>query len=176
MSDQSISTIRPLAPGIIFALLSIALGFVLGGAFGAAEDSIKSRLQSSAESVLDTVYNGESDQSEAVVRRSWGYMKRAHLHGSAIGTAALTSILLLALLGKPGIVEKITATAFGFGSFLYSSFWLVAGLLAPSMGGTGEAKEALAFMAVPGAAFCLLGIFGTIFSVVKRLADPGNPR
>lgn len=175
MPTQPMTNVRPLAPGILLSLLSIVFGFLLGGAFGAAEDSIKSHLSSSAEAVFETVYQGDAAKRDAVVARSWTYMKRAHLHGGAIGAAALASIVLLALLGRPGRVERASAAAFGAGALVYSSFWLAAGLAAPSLGSTGAAKEALGFLAIPGAGLCLLGIAGTLFSVVKHLFErPGS--
>ena len=160
---------RPLAPGAILALLSIAFGFALGGSFGAAEDSIKGYLSSSAEAVFDTVYQGDGDKRDAVVAKSWVYLKRAHLHGGAIGAAALASIVFLGLLGNPGIAERFSALAFGGGALLYSSFWLAAGLSAPSVGSTGAAKEVFNFLSIPGASLCLLGISGTLFCVVRQL-------
>jgi hypothetical protein len=169
MTTYSLPNPRRLAPGIILALLSIAFGFVLGGSFGAAEDSIKGHLRSSAESVFETVYQGDASRRDAVVAKSWTYMKRAHLHGGAIGSAALASIVLLGLFGRTGALERISAVAFGAGSLLYSSFWLLAGLTAPSVGSTGEAKEALSFIAIPGAGLCLLGIGGTLISILRQL-------
>jgi hypothetical protein len=169
MSSDSVSNLKPLAPGIILALLSIAFGFILGGSFGAAEDSIKGHLRSSADVVFDTVYEGDASRRDAVVSKSWSYMKRAHLHGGAIGAAALASIVLLGLFGNPGPLERYAALAFGAGSFLYPLFWLAAGLTAPSVGSTGEAKEALGFLAIPGAGLCLLGIGGTLASVLRRV-------
>jgi hypothetical protein len=95
-------------------------------------------------------------------------MKRAHLHGGAIGAAALAAIVLLGLFGSTGLLERGSAAAFGAGSLLYSGFWLAAGLAAPSLGSTGEAKEALGFLAIPGAGLCLLGIAGTLLSVLRQ--------
>ncbi|MBW2294201.1 MAG: hypothetical protein JRG94_18095 [Deltaproteobacteria bacterium] len=169
MSGDSVTNLKPLAPGIILALLSIAFGFILGGSFGAAEDSIKGHLRSSADVVFDSVYEGDANKRDAVVSKSWSYMKRAHLHGGAIGAAALASIVLLGLFGNPGPLERYSALAFGAGSFLYPMFWLAAGLTAPSVGSTGEAKEALGFLAIPGAGLCLLGIGGTLASVLRRV-------
>ena len=169
MSSHSSPDLRPLAPGIILALLSIAFGFLLGGLFGAVEDSIKGHLRSSAEAVFETVYQGDAGKRDAIVAKSWTYMKRAHLHGGAIGAAALASIVLLGLFGSSGLLERASAVAFGAGSLLYSTFWLAAGLTAPSVGSTGEAKEALGFLAIPGAGLCLLGIGGTLLSVLRQL-------
>ncbi len=172
MSNQSVAQLRPLAPGIVLALLSISFGFLLGGAFGAVESSIKGHLRSSAEAVFETVYQGDASKKDAVVAKSWSYMKRAHLHGGAIGAAALASILLLGQLGGTGFLERASALAFGAGSLLYPCFWLAAGLTAPSLGSTGEAKEALNFLAIPGAGLCLLGIGGTLLSVLRKLFAP----
>jgi hypothetical protein len=172
MANDPAPNVSRLAPGIILALLSIAFGFVLGGSFGALEEPIKNHLRSSADAVFETVYQGDSNKRDAVVTKSWSYMKRAHLHGGAIGAAALASIVLLGLLGRSGILERISAVAFGAGSLLYSVFWLMAGLTAPAVGSTGEAKEALAFLAIPGAGLCLLGIAGTLLSVLRQLIPP----
>jgi hypothetical protein len=165
---------RPLAPGAILALLSIAFGFLLGGAFGAAEDPIKGHLRSSADAVFETVYESDASKRDAVVSKSWTYLKRAHLHGGAIGAAALASIVLLGLLGNPGLLERISSGAFGAGALLYACFWLAAGLTAPALGSTGAAKEALGFLALPGAGLCLLGLGGTLASVLMRLRDPAG--
>lgn len=164
--------VRPLAPGIVLALLAIGFGFLLGGAFGAVEDSIKGILSSSAEAVFETVYEGDADRRDAVVAKSWSYLKRAHLHGGAIGAASLASIVLLTLLGSPGLLEKASALSFGAGALLYPIFWLAAGFTAPSVGDTGEAKDALEFLAIPGAGLCLLGLGGTLLSVLRHLASP----
>ena len=172
MSSHPASNVRPLAPGIVLALLSIVFGFLLGGSFGAAEDSIKGHLRSSAEAVFETVYVGDAEKRDAVVSKSWAYLKRAHLHGGAIGAAALASIVLLGLFGRSGLLERTSAVAFGAGALLYPTFWLAAGLTAPSVGSTGEAKEALNFLAIPGAGLCLLGIGGTLLSVLRQLFTP----
>ncbi|MCP4908524.1 MAG: hypothetical protein GY910_26415 [bacterium] len=171
MSGHSTADSRLLAPGIILALLSILFGFLLGGSFGAAEDTLKGELRSSADAVFDTVYEGDASRRDAVVAKSWSYMKRAHLHGGAIGGAALASIVLLAILGRPGPLERIAAISFGAGSLLYSIFWLAAGLSAPALGNTGQAKEALSFLAIPGAGLCLLGIAGTLVSTLRSWAN-----
>ena len=170
MSDNtSTNLLKPFAPGIILALLSILLGFGLGGVFGAAEDSIKSYLKESTKPVMDSVYHGNIKKRNSVVNKSWTYLKRAHMHGGAIGTAALSCILVLALTGRAGLFEKTTAMAFGTGAVLYSVFWLLAAIKAPLLGSTSEAKAALNIIAFPGAAFCILGLCGTLFSVIKSV-------
>lgn len=169
MSSTTPPALRPLAPGLILALTSILLGFALGGLFGAVEDSIKDRLRTSTDSVLESVYDNDEGRRDAIVGRSWNYLKRAHLHGGGIGAAALASIVLLGLLGRIGRLESLSAAAFGAGAVIYSIFWLAAGFLAPSLGSTGAAKEALGFLAIPGAGLSLLGLLGTLTSVIQQL-------
>ncbi len=176
MSTNPSTQLRPLAPGLILAILAILFGFLLGGSFGMAESFIKNRLKSSADAVLETAYAGDGEVRDAVVAKSWTYLKRAHLHGGAIGTAALSSIVLLGLLGRVGLLERVSATAFGAGALIYPLFWLAAGLIAPSLGGTAAAKEALELMAILGAGLCLVGLGGTLVSAIRQLtARPTNP-
>lgn len=174
MSQHTASQIRPLGPGFVLALLAILFGFLLGGTFGVAEDLIKGQLRSSADAVLDSVYHGDTAKRDAVVKKSWTYLKRAHLHGGAIGAAALGSILLLALMGSPGALEKSAAAAFGAGALLYPSFWLAAGFSAPAVGSTHDAKEALGFLALPGAGLCILGLVGTLVATVRHVFFTGS--
>ncbi len=176
MSENSFPAhlLRPFAPAIVLALFSILLGFGLGGVFGATEDSIKAHLKDSAESVLDTVYQGNTREMNAVVSKSWTYLKRAHLHGGAIGTAALSCILLLSLIGKAGKSDKAFALAFGSGAILYSLFWVLAAFKAPGLGSTGAAREALNFIAIPGAGLCLLGLLGTIYGFIRSVIMGSN--
>ncbi len=169
MSDQMRIIPKTVAAGACLSLLAIIFGFVIGGAFGAAEGTIKKRLESSGAAALETVYKGDAAAKDAVVKKSWSYLIRAHLHGGAIGTAALASIATLILLCPLGPVAQASALAFGAGALLYASFWMIAGFMAPGMGSTGAAKEYLSFIAIPGAGLCLLGACGTLFSVAKAL-------
>ncbi len=168
---------RPVALGACMSLLGILLGFSLGGAFGVAEDAIKARLDASGTVVLATVYDGDVERKDSVVGRSWTYLQRAHLHGGAIGTASLASVLALALLGRAGLLVNLSALAFGAGAILYPLFWLLAGLRGPAMGGMGVAKESLQFIAVPGAGLCILGLLGTLLAVAQAgFGSPGDVR
>ncbi len=165
-----------IAVAACLALLAILCGFALGGAFGALEDPIKKHLDDSGTAVLQSVYKGDVAAKDAVVRRSWGLLQRAHLHAGAIGTAALSSILTLVLLCRPGPLAKMSALAFGCGALIYPLFWFVAGFSAPGCGSTDVAKESLSFLAVPGAGLCILGLCGTLLSVVRAcfLAPAGR--
>lgn len=169
MNDFASERLRPLAPGILLALLAVAFGFGMGAAFGAAEDSLKGGLQASGEAVLESAYGGDEAAMTKVVKKSWTYYKRAHLHANALGTTALAVIAVIAMLGRPGRLEQVGAISIGAGSLLYGVFWLFAGMRAPGMGSTGAAKESLGFIAIPGSSLCVIGLGITIYLVVTRL-------
>jgi hypothetical protein len=166
MNSFAKTHLRPLAPGILLSLLAIAFGFGMGTAFGAAEDVLKGNLKARAEAVMDSVYGGDTERAASVVSKSWTYFKRAHLHANALGTSALAACVLLALLGTPGWLARLSAAGFGTGALLYGVFWLLAGLAAPGLGSTGAAKESLAWIGIPGSGLCMLGLAGTLLCAV----------
>jgi hypothetical protein len=148
-----------LAPGIGLALASIAFGFGLGVAFGAVEDDLKDHLQASA-------------QAKPVVKKSWTYFKRAHLHANALGTTALAASLLLALLGPPGVLARLSSFGLGAGALFYAAYWLFAGLMAPGLGSTSAAKESLAWLAIPSSGACVAGLAGTLICAIRATFRP----
>lgn len=165
MNEFAQTQVLPLTPGILLSLASIFFGFALGALFGALESGFKPMMREAGMGVLDSVYGGDTDKLEKAVAKGWKYAIRGHIHGGAIGTSALGCILLMAILGEPGVLEKVSAVAFGAGSLLYSSFWIVAGFKAPKVGKPKEAKESLWWIAMPGAGLCMIGLVGTFLSV-----------
>ncbi len=167
MKELSIVVPRLISMAICCALVTVLLGFGLGAVFGIAEDNLKQHLKDSAAKVFLTVYKNDESKKETVLKKSWDYVIRAHLHGGAIGTAALASMAILILLCRLDGVAQASALAFGLGGFLYALFWLMAGLAAPALGSTGAAKEFYSFLALPGSGLSLLGLCGTIYCVVR---------
>jgi hypothetical protein len=157
--------------GVALSLLAIFLGFTLGGVFGIAEDALKGHLKASAEAVRDTVYRGDDEAMRQTLDKSWTYMKRSHLHLGAIGTAALAQSLLLVLLDVGMRLKQVASAMLGAGAVGYGLFWLAAGLRAPGLGGTGPAKESLAWLGQPTAALCLVGTVLVLYSLAR-----GTPR
>lgn len=153
--------------GAVLALCAILFGFILGGVFGFNEAAIKGRLDARADAVMTTVYNGDVPARNAVVSKSWDYLKRAHLHGGGIGAAALATILAIVLLGNGDTLTRLSSLSLGAGALLYAVFWLMAGFRAPGLGSTAVAKESLAYIAVPGAGLSLLGVAGAILIVLR---------
>ncbi|MEE9403604.1 MAG: hypothetical protein V3V20_01810 [Algisphaera sp.] len=155
---------------LLLCLVTLAFGFGLGITFGVAEDTLKGHLASQGQAVLDTVYGGDEAAMNKVVRKSWVYFKRAHLHANGLGTSGLVMVLLIAAL--PGGRMRwrwLTATALGLGGLVYSVYWLLAGLKAPGLGSTHAAKESLDWVAIPGAGLCVLGLVSVIVLVAFGL-------
>jgi len=161
--------LKELRIGLLLAVLTIVYGFGLGVTFGVFEDNIKGHLETEAQSALDTVYKGDQVKMEEITDKSWVYFKRAHLHANGIGTTALAMILLLAVLPAPLVLKKCTAFSLGFGALFYSSFWMFAGLKAPALGSTHDAKEALAWLAVPSSGLATIGVLIMLALVIQTL-------
>ncbi|MFT5622842.1 MAG: hypothetical protein ACI9FZ_000769 [Bacteroidia bacterium] len=145
------SSLRAATVGLLLALLTILFGQGMGIVFGLNEDSIKSRLKGDAANVLETVYRGDTMASQAVVDKSWSYMKRAHLHAGGMGTTAIALVVVLCLFGASPRAIALISLALGAGGLGYSAFWMWAGFRAPGLGSTGFAKESLAWLAMPSA-------------------------
>jgi len=162
--------IRPFRIGILLSLFTLLFGFGLGIFFGAAEDRMKAGLKRSGEAALESVYDGDKAAMEKVVAKSWVYYKRAHLHANGLGTTSLAIILLLALLPAGLTRCRVwTATASGLGALGYSIYWLLAGMRAPSIGSTHDAKESLDWLAIPSSGLCLLGLIAAVVIVAIAL-------
>ena len=67
------------------------------------------------------------------------------------------------------LLKKLTAIFLGLGSLGYSLFWMFAALKAPGLGGTGAAKDALAFLAIPSACLCVIGLISILLIVFKTV-------
>ena len=145
--------------GIAVALVAILFGGLLGLSFGCCEDSIKGNLRASADAVLDKHYGGDANKSVSTVKKSWVYYKRAHLHSQTMGIIAIVFALLTALLNFQPKFQLGISLLSGLGSLGYGVFWLLAALLAPGMGSTHAAKEAVSLIAqLSGGAFFVSGV------------------
>lgn len=159
--------LKSLKLGLLLAVLSLVYGFGLGIVFGAAEDSLKGHLKSEGEAALEQVYAGDRTKMEKTVAKSWVYFKRAHLHANGIGTTAVALILVLGALGCRCGASKLASFGLGFGALFYSVYWMLAGLRAPGMGGTHEAKESLDWLAIPSSGLAVLGVLITLWMVIR---------
>ena len=157
-------------PGLAIAVFTVLFGFAMGGIFGLNEDLIKDRLAASAAAVTATAYGGDPAAAEPIVAKSWQYMQRAHLHGGAIGTAAIGMIVVLLLVGATPRAMRVLSLALGAGGLGYSIFWMWAGFIAPGLGSTGAAKESLRWLAMPSAGAVMLATAAVVFLCVRAAA------
>ena len=145
--------------GVLVAMVAILFGGSLGLSFGCCEDDIKGVLKGSAEKALSGVYGDDQAKANKVVKKSWVYMKRAHLHSQTMGVISIAFSLLVAWLSFPAHAQMGISLLSGLGSLGYGIFWLLSGFLAPGMGSTGAAKESIALIAqASGAAFFIAGV------------------
>lgn len=157
--------------GLFSSVLAIVLGFLLGAVFGAFEDNIKDKLKANGESVFEEIYQGDSEMMNKTVNKSWSYVKRAHMHWGGIGAAGVALILVLNLLSYSVRVKRYGSLIIGLGSVMYPLFWLMAAFRAPSLGSTSAAKESLNWLAVPGAAFLLIGVILVAVGLLIKFKD-----
>lgn len=162
-------SIHAMKVGVILSVLTLVFGFGMGIAFGAFEDGMKDGLREKGMAVLQEKYNGDEAKLDGALSKSWTYYKRAHLHANGLGTSALVLILLLSMVSASVNLKKYTALALGLGALGYSVFWYVAGSMAPALGGTGAAKEALRWLAWPSSGLCVLGLLMVLFLTITGL-------
>lgn len=167
-SRDLVNGLRPVAAGLLLAMLTLFYGFGLGGLFGLREEAMKEGLRASAEATFAGRADAEA-QTSRIVGRSWSYMKRAHLHANGLGTSALALSILLGLLPVGERAKKLAALALGLGSLGYSSFWMFAAYRAPILGGTGPAKESLGWLATPSVALLFAGLLFVMWATATTL-------
>lgn len=158
--------------GILIGMMAILFGGALGISFGGWEGEIKGYLKSEALSVSQEKYEGIQEKMDKVIKKSWIYIKRAHLHSQTMGVIAIVFSLMAALFNFNSIIQWTVSLLSGLGSLGYGIFWLLAGVLAPSMGGTHQAKEAVSLIAqISGASFIIAGVmvFGALaFKIIIK--------
>ncbi len=161
--------------GIILAFLAILLGGGLGLSFGCCEDSLKGGLRSSAYDVLKQKYGDDLEKANKVIKKSWVYYKRAHLHSQTMGVMAIVFSLLVVWLNFKPIFQKGISILSGLGSLGYGLFWLFAGMRAPGLGSTSAAKESVGLIAqISGGSFFIAGagLFALLFYKVVLQKSP----
>lgn len=151
--------------GILVAMVAILFGGSMGLSFGCCEDDVKGFLKTQGDSVFQEKYGGVQEKKDKVVKKAWVYMKRAHLHSQTMGVIAIAFSLLVAWLNFHPKIQLGVSLLSGLGSLGYGVFWLLAGGLAPAMGGTHDAKEAVGLIAqLSGGAFFVSGV--AVFAIL----------
>lgn len=169
LNETHLSKLRIMRVGLLAALLTILLGFGIGGVFGGLSQELKSYLKSRAESVLDQKYSGKIENARSALEKASTYIKRAHLHAAGLGTSAIVLMLLLCFLPVSPRWLFLTSLSNGLGALGYSIYWLLGGFLTPTLGSSEVAKETLGFLAIPSAGLCIIGLVLTLWFCIKAL-------
>jgi len=152
--------------GVLIAMIAILFGGSLGLSFGCCEDDIKGALNAKADAVSMQKYGGKQDKIDKVLGKAWVYLKRAHLHSQVMGVIAIALSLLIAGLNFHPKIQMGVSLLSGLGSLGYGVFWLGAAALAPAMGSTDDAKEAVGLIAqASGGSFFVacIAVFAALF-------------
>lgn len=168
MNDLA-NKIFELKAGLIFALLTIFFGTLLGGILGTFEDSVKNYLNVSANQVYLEVYKSNTKELVKVVDKSWTNIRSSHFYANGIGTTSLVLILLLGFMRTKVLLRKMVAVFLGVGGLGYSLFWLFVGFSAPSLGSTGVAKAMFTWLSIPSTGIYILGVFFTMVLVIDEI-------
>ena len=160
--------------GLCLAIVTVLYGQFMGLTFGLNEDAIKGQLKSSAMAVRDTAYKGDDSKITATLDKSWVYMQRAHLHSGALGTTALALISVLAFARIANRVAFLLSAMLGAGGLGYSVYWMWAGFIAPGLGGTGAAKEALRWLAMPASGMFVVASVASLVIVFLTIVLQKN--
>ena len=120
--------------GVLVAIIAILYGGMMGLSFGCCEESIKKTLNISAEEAMTAKYDGDQAKVDEIVKKSWIYMKRAHLHSQTMGVISIAFSLLVAWLAYPEKAQLAISLLSGFGSLGYGLFWMLAGYMAQEWG------------------------------------------
>ena len=169
LSQSSQWNLRPAILGLTLAIITILFGQGMGVVFGVNEDAIKSTLEESARAVKETVYKNDDIAMKAVLTKCWSYMQRAHLHAGAMGTTAVTLIILLCLIECSPLKTLLISIGLGAGGLGYSLFWMLAGFRAPVLGSTGIAKESLKWLAQPSVIMFISSTFFVLALMICKV-------
>ncbi len=172
---QSItSQLKPVALGLVFAILTICFGEAIGMSVGVAEHSIEGWI---SQQITDHPNNPDllTKSPEQIEKKSFRYVLRGHFHGTGIGAMSVGLILALGLSWVSARWKMVFSLGVGIGGLLYPVCWLVAGLLMPSIGKTAAKAtvDPIVFPAIGMQLMSMLAIL-LIWGLSVR-SDNGTP-
>ncbi|CAM2958404.1 hypothetical protein [Vibrio rarus] len=159
--------IKPIKIGVLLSLLTILFGYGLGCIFGAANSSMKAYFHEQVYVVHASNFTTEKDKDTAFSKAK-DYIKRAHLHSAAMGTASLATIFALGFCSISDRKKTIVSTITGLGAAGYGVFvWTLMAFVTPMIG-KSAAHETIAILAIPTGLALVFGTMATIYYVAKE--------
>jgi hypothetical protein len=161
--------------GLAFGFVAVLYGWGLGVFFGVGEEWLRQGLVARAEAQRSVYVKaaGSEEGATAAIKRmdetTWRYFLRAHLHAGGIGSIAIGSSLVLALLSAGPGIKRLASMLLGIGAVGYPLFWMMAALAAPGLGSTAAAKASLRWLAIPSSGALVVGGALTLGLVIADL-------
>ncbi|MEZ8968827.1 hypothetical protein AB4343_18215 [Vibrio breoganii] len=156
--------IKPIKIGVLLSLITILFGYGLGCVFGAANSTMKAYFHDQVYVVHASNFDSVKDQDTAFSKAK-DYIKRAHLHSAAMGTASLATILALGFCNISDKKKKVVSTITGLGAAGYGVFvWTLMAFVTPIIG-KSAAHETIAALAIPTGLALVFGTALTIYYV-----------
>ncbi|MBL8760203.1 MAG: hypothetical protein JNL50_02785, partial [Phycisphaerae bacterium] len=145
MNEYSIG-LRRVWLGLVLSIVTTIYGFVGGAVLGLEDGAIRGALAAR----VPEASRGERD---ALVDRSWTFLRRSHLHASGMGTAAIALISLVPVIAarQPRWLGAGMSLGMGAGGAGYAAALIVAAVRTPPLASAALAKESAKLIAIPAA-------------------------
>lgn len=102
-------------------------------------------------------------------------LTRGHIHAMGLGILAIALSTVLSFTGAPAWLKKTGSICLGAGGFIYPFSWIIMGYRTPAMGIAASQESILSVVAM-SVPLVLLGLFITLFYVVKGLCKERGAR
>ncbi len=111
---------------------------------------------------------GGGHHNNPVIALSHTRLVRGHLHAMGLGLATILISIILAFTTAGKRVKTAAPVLTGLGGIIYPVAWVVMGYLTPALGAEA-AEKSVVFIAGPGVALVLLGVFTASFSLLRDI-------
>ena len=142
--------LKPIALGMVFAVLTMFFGQSVGMMVGVAEGPLEEWLAAGITANPDNPDLATKSPAD-IEKKAFRYVLRGHFHGTGIGAMSVGLILAVGALWVSARWKMILSLGVGIGGFLYPICWFMAGILMPSMG-KSAAKGAVEWVVFPSIA------------------------
>lgn len=140
-----------------------------------AEESEHESHEMTRQGTTDMHHHGEQEASQAsnlhhspIMELAHTRLRRGHVHAMGLGLLTIAISFVLAFTGAPERIKAAATVLTGFGGLIYPFAWIAMGYRTPALG-PDAAEASVIFIAGPGVALVLLGIFTAGIFVLKDI-------
>lgn len=118
----------------------------------------------------NTHKHGETEDlhDDPIMKLSHSRLLKGHVHAMGLGLLTIAVCLVLAFTSSAEKIKLIASVSTGLGGIIYPFAWILMGYRTPSLG-PDAAESSVIFIAGPGIALILLGIFTAINFTLKDI-------